>query len=116
MLSHASIGQAREVNEPWNEFVAPERQTFAHSRTAIPGAEYSFGAAIDFSVSADKLNSRLKTFDRDILLETAHHGLKWGNINPGAQCLLPTADPTQAKVTFAVIHQEGFAGRRVAVN
>src|ERR1700736_1290523 len=72
MTSNDSVCKVGERSESRNELITPERNPARNSRAFVPRAEDRFGAAIDFSVSGDQPNSRLKTFNRDIFVETAY--------------------------------------------
>ena len=62
------------------------------------------------------MNTRAKTFDRNVLSKTLGDGLERGDIHLFAGCLLPSPDPTDTKVTVRVVNEKRLLGRRGAVS
>jgi hypothetical protein len=61
------------------------------------------------------MNTRAKRFNRNVFSKTLCDCLEWGNVQLSTDGFLPSSDPTDTKVTLAIVDEKRLLSRRVAV-
>jgi hypothetical protein len=116
MAGHGLICNARQGSESRDYLVAPEPKPFSYSRSIVPRAKYGLSATVHFPIGGYQSNRRLKALDGNVLVEPVYLQLERSDINLVTEFLLPSANPTQTKVAFAIVEEERFLGRRFTMN
>jgi hypothetical protein len=95
--------------------VTPEPDPASSSALVTEHPENRFRAKRNPSIGLNEMNTRAKRFDRNVFSKTFGNCLKWGDVHLSTDGFLPSPDPTDTKVTFAIVNEERLLSRRVAV-